>query len=244
MIKTLAATLGLLTAAVGIVFAVDPALRPDPRTRQAASLQAVALDQGITVWGFARRIGYTGALQFPNACAPGSVAYVQENIEGFKDRHTVLRYVTYNATTGERVNTPQTYSTDKETALPLVSHAPSDQSVSLSWVEWPPAPGRYFVRFELFDGDVFLGLVDTRTFEVTTSRWKSVYFSCVTDHRLKHTPAELGLIERAVGSPPTGFDWNRWLPLVGVALGGGAIGFVVGRRRPPAAASESDSDAD
>lgn len=244
MIKTLAAILGLATAAVGIVFALDPALRPDPRTRQAATLQAVALDQGATIWDYARRLGYTGPLQFPNACAPGNVAYIQENIEGFKDRHTVLRWVTYDATTGVRLNTPGTHSTNQKTALSLQSGAPSDQSVSLSWVEWPlpDAQGTYYVRFELFDGDVFLGLVDTRRFTVTRDRWNAAYNRCRAAYASHQAPAEGGLVEGAIGLPSGGFDWTRWLPLAGVAVAAGAVGFVVGRRRPPATDSKSESE--
>jgi hypothetical protein len=234
MVKTVAAILGLLTAAVGIVFALDPSLRPDPRTTQAATLKAVALDEGATVWDYARRLGDTSPLRFPNACAPGSIVYVQENIEGFKSRHTQLRFVTYDATTGARLDDPGTHSTMQgENTLALASGAPSDQSVSLSWVEWPLHPqGRYFVRFELFEGDVFLGLADTHPFTVTAKQWHAALDRCLAAHALGHAPFEGGLVEGRVGAAAGGFAWGRWLPLAGIAAFACALGVLIGRRRP------------
>jgi hypothetical protein len=232
MVKTLAAILGLMTAVVGIAFALDPALRPDPRTRQAASLQAVAVDKG-TVWDYARRLGDNSPLAFPDACAPGNIVYIQENIEGFKSRHTVLRFVTYDAATGARIDDPGTHSTMQgENTLALASGAPSDQSVSLSWVEWPLHPhGRYFVRFELFDGDVFLGLANTRPFTVTAKQRRAALDSCLAAHASGHAPAEGGLVEGRIGSAAGGFDWGRWLPLAGIAVFACALGVLIGRRR-------------
>jgi hypothetical protein len=239
-VKNAAAVLGLATAAVGILFALDPSLRPDPRTRVAAALEAPALDNGVTTWAYLRRLGYGGAWA-KNDCAPGTVTYVQESIEGFKDRHTILHYVTYDAATGRRPRGTYQRYTNSEFAhpLPISSGAPSDQSVSVSWVQWPYLDGRFFIRFELFHGSTFLALVDTKPFAVTRKRWGQIYASCLAARSRHQLVEAAGPPEGSLGGGSGGSGLTRWAIAAALLGATGVAGFALGRRlrRPPAEAA-------
>ena len=61
------ALFGFATAAVSFVFLVDPALRPDPRENQIASISTAAVDRGITLRGYAERVGEQNSAQLRNS---------------------------------------------------------------------------------------------------------------------------------------------------------------------------------
>ena len=86
------ALFGFATAAVSFVFLVDPALRPDPRENQIASISTAAVDRGITLRGYAERVGEQNSAQLRKyglaACIPGNVVYLRQSLLGFKNRQT------------------------------------------------------------------------------------------------------------------------------------------------------------
>jgi hypothetical protein len=222
------AGLGVLTAVISFVFLVDPSLRPDPRDTQAATLETVAFDQGISLRGYAERVGQGDSQQVKsfgrNACAPGNVVYLTESLQGFKSRHTTLRFLTLNAVTHERVQGEPASVSGGRPALEITSEVPSDQSVSLQWVQWPSNPGKYLIRFELFHGHSLLAIADTPRFTVTNSGYYKLFNQC-EQLRMKRKPSEgAGFAEASIGGGGGGFDTARALFWVAVA---GAIGLLV-----------------
>jgi hypothetical protein len=225
-ISAVYAAFGFLTAAVGFVFLVDPALRPDPRERQEASLAAVAVDQGITFRGYAERVGEASAPQAQDegACVPGSVVYLQISLVGFKDRETRLRELTFDANTDKRVNGLVNRFGQ---ALRIRSDVPSDQSVSPQWVQWPFANGSYFIRFELSRGDNLLAVADTETFKVNTTTFTKRLNKCNEQRNNQQHSEGPGFQEASLSTDGGGFDTARWL-IYAFALGAaGVIGAGV-----------------
>jgi hypothetical protein len=219
------AGLGVLTAVISFVFLVDPSLRPDPRDTQAATLQSVAFDQGISLRGYAERVGQGDSKQVTAygqaACVPGNIVYLTESLQGFKSRHTTLRFLTLNALTHQRLRGAPTSVSGGGPVLEITSEVPSDQSVSLQWVQWPSNPGKYLIRFELFHGHSLLAIADTPPFTVTTSRYYKLFNRCEQLRRKRQPSEGAGFAEASIGGGGGGFDTARalfWIAVVG-ALG-------------------------
>jgi hypothetical protein len=219
------AAFGFLTAVVGFAFLVDPALRPDPRERQEASLAAVAVDQGITFRGYAERIGAARAPQAldEGACVPGSVVYLRISLAGFKDRETRVRYLTFDANTHKRVDDPINRFGQ---ALRIRSDVPSDQSVSPQWVQWPfgNGSGSYFLRFELSRGNNLLAVADTDPFKVSTTKYVKLFNQCLDERKKKHHSEGPGFQEASLTTGGGGFDTARWLTYAFAVGAAGVIG--------------------
>jgi len=220
-ISAVYAAFGFLTAVVGFVFLVDPALRPDPRDRQEASLAAVAVDPGITFRGYAERIGAASDPQAldEGACVPGSVVYLQISLVGFKDRETRLRYLTFDATTHKRVNGLVNRFGQ---ALRIRSDVPSDQSVSPQWAQWPLGNGKYFLRFELSHGKSLLAVADTKPFKVSTTKFVKLFNKCKAQRRNHLLSEGPGFQEASLTTGGGGFDTARWL-IYAFALGAAGV---------------------
>jgi hypothetical protein len=187
------ALLALVTAAVGIAFALDPSLRPDPRTRISGAVKVLAVEPGVTVESWLRRTSsthqqflsssraYLAANKGPSS-APlsraqansllgihGTILYVQTTIEGFKRRKLRLRWSVYQKRNGERV--PDKDLSDIGTDSVNVN-APTDRSVQVVWLQPVAIPGRassVFVRFELVtnDGAFTLAIADSPPIDAT-----------------------------------------------------------------------------
>ena len=222
-ISAVYAAFGFLTAIVGFAFLVDPALRPDPRDRQEATVTAAAVDQGITFRDYAERVGAsrTPQAQQKGACAPGNVVYLQISLVGFKDRETRLRHLTFDANTHKPVS-GLANSTSGE-PVRIRSDVPSDQSVSPQWAQWPFANGSYFLRFELSRGNNLLAVADTDTFKVSTTKFVKLFNTC-NQQRIHHPhPSEgRGLQEASLTTGGSGFDTAQWL-IYAFALGAAGV---------------------
>jgi hypothetical protein len=235
------ALFGFVTAVVSFVFIVDPALRPDPRENQIASMSAVAFDQGITFRGYAARVGPRAnplleSAADNSACNPGNVVYLDEHLQGFKNRDATLKYLTLSAKTDQRVRAYGAPAVSGGVASRLTGDVTSDEGVSMQWVQWPKDPGTYFVRFELFSGGNLLTLADTPKFVVTKQRASDIENRCVIQ-MLQKTPSEgPGYSEASFGGGG-GIDVGQWLLYVTLFIVGGLVtalvihGVILLRRR-------------
>jgi hypothetical protein len=172
------ALLALATGGVGLVYTFWPGLRPDPRVVQAATLRIVAKEDGVSVGEYAhRRKRSTKGLSRAEACIPGNVFYVEEHLEGFKGRSTTLVRNLYDASTRHRIR-GALRSVNGGVVEPIRSSRPTNQQVSLAWSQWPYRNGSFFVRFELYRGGTLLGVVDTKAFSITKSRYTTFFGQC------------------------------------------------------------------
>jgi hypothetical protein len=222
-ISTVYAGFGFLTAVIGFVFLVDPALRPDPRENQAATLEAVAVDKGISFRGYAERVGEGRSEKVVNAgraaCLPGNVVYLKIGLVGFKGRQTRMRNLTFSAATRERVRGVINIPGE---ALRISGDVPSDQSVSLQWVQWPFLNGSFFVRFELSSGKNLLAVADTKPFKVTQHRYHKLLDRCEQQRMHGRHSEGPGFREASLKTGGDGFDTARWL-LYAFALGAAGL---------------------
>ena len=223
------AIFGLITAIISFVFLVDPALRPDPRTSQSASLSIVGFDQGVSLREFAGRLGQgnSDVATAPEACYPGNVAYLQVNLQGFKSRRTAIGFFTYDARTHKRVRGVQGTVSGGNPNVELTGEVTSDQSVSLQWVQWPKNKGHYFIRFEVFSGGSLLAVADSKDFQVTAEQYRKLFVECNAErNRNGDKPVKPpSLAEGTIGGGG-GTDWTQVLTYV--ALGSAAALALVG----------------
>lgn len=222
---------GFLTALFGFIFLVDPALRPDPRQDQVASLSVSALDEGITFKGYAVRFGPRAdelVRKVKNrGCLPGNVVYLDEQLQGFKHRDVTVKFLTMDANTHRRVFVGED---DKAisggTASKDTGQVTTDEGVSMQWVQWPPTDGRYFVRFEAFSGGNLLALVDTKPFKVTTARANTLTARCIEEKLLHQSADGPGFDEASFGGGG-GVDWGQVLLYAGLGILGLLLGALL-----------------
>ena len=228
---TIYAAFGFVAAIISFVFLVDPALRPDPRETQAATLRSVAFDPGISLRGYAERVGQGQSASLrqegPAACVPGNVVYLQEDLQGFKNRRTALRFLTLDAVTHRRLRGVADSVSGGTPALEIMSEAPSDQSVSLQWVQWPHATGSYIERFELFHGENLLAVADTPVFRVNAARYLSLFQECYADLKAGRRSEGQGFAEASLGGGGGGFDATQWLVYVALVAVAGLVGALL-----------------
>jgi hypothetical protein len=231
------ALFGFATAAVSFVFLVDPALRPDPRENQIASISTAAVDRGITLRGYAERVGEQNSAQLRKyglaACIPGNVVYLRQSLLGFKNRQTTLNYLIMDEATHTRLYLPPGQS-GSGVAASLTGEVTSDQGVSLYWIQWPYHYGTYFIRFELVAGKQLLAIADTDPFTVTISRYTTIVDQCKLDiHNHHASEGQLNVSEASL-APAGGTDTGQVLldvflallfVLVGVVLYDGIVWF-------------------
>jgi hypothetical protein len=226
------AAFGFVTAVVSFVFLVDPALRPDPRETQIATLQGVAFDEGISFRGYAERVGQGNspevAADGAAACVPGNIVYLSESLQGFKNRPTTLRFLTLNAVTHQRIRGAPDSVSGGGPALDISGEVPSDQSVSLQWVQWPSNPGSYIVRFELFRGQSLLAVADTPKFVVTNERYAGLFRKCEAQRQSGKLSEGGGYAEASIGgSSGGGFDLAQALLYLALACAAGLVGTLI-----------------
>jgi hypothetical protein len=214
---TVYAAFGFLTALVSFVFLVNPAWRPDPRDRQIADLTTPAVDVGIPFGAYIERVGDVNRMRDKKAlCIPGNVVYIKVSLQGFKHRDTTLRWVTMNAVTNRRV--------ESRGEVLLRGQAPSDQGVSLVWVQWPLRHDvrKYVIRFLLRSDDDLLAVADTPEFRVTQDRYVRLYNRCLDDVETGKPLEGDGPLEASLGGGG-GFDVGRWLLFAAVAVTAGLL---------------------
>lgn len=173
---TLVTLVGALLAAVisgtSLTFELAPSLKPDPKEKVGADLAVLALDKNVNYSDYNLRPGrHIDADARPDH--PGNVFYLRALIEGFKRESVRLKWFTYEPN-GERRPGSRTEASEQSLFEP---DAPINTQVAQIWVrepgrfdqyeEWDSDDGDgYFVRFELYSGDVLLAFKDSPRFDV------------------------------------------------------------------------------
>jgi hypothetical protein len=189
-VAAVSSLISLAAGALGLVFVVRPNWRPDPGERQVARATVVDVDRGVSIADYVGRIGrdvpkvmgdyvgYGGGVPRITHCLPGDVYYIQQNLEGFKDRSTSIVKYTYDGKTGRRLRGAFQTVSGGAPILDVKHSRTIDQSVVPVWVQWPFRNGRFFVRFEIFHKKAFLTLVDAPPFSMSQERYRDVVQGC------------------------------------------------------------------
>ena len=123
-------------------------------------IENVAHDLNVPFGGFLARTG-----QQPPAGADltevGNVYYIRASTEGFKRETVRLKWFTYKTDNNSRL--PGQSASVKAERL-FKPQAPIDSQIAQVWVSTPSKEGSFFVRFELYSGDVLLAFVDSMPF--------------------------------------------------------------------------------
>jgi hypothetical protein len=160
--------ISIVVAGTGLVWAVHPAWKPDPGEKQLAQASIVAIEKGVSSGDFAKRAGRT--IKNPiEACLPGNVYYLQENLQGFKDRATSIVLLAYDKHGHQLQGAyPIVGGASRHPLRFVIKHSRTeDQSVVPVWWQWPYRTGKFFVRFELWRKQSLLALVDSPWVPVT-----------------------------------------------------------------------------
>ena len=176
-VTALVALVGALLAAsisgTSLTFALVPGLKPDPKEKVGAKLEVLALDPNVPYSEYSQRPGRPIDVgDEPRPDRPGNVFYLRAQIEGFKRESVDLVWFTYYWTNRKRFGGKK---------LPERSifepDAPINTQVAQIWVrepgsfdgpypeDWKSDGGEYFVRFELYSGNVLLAFKDSSKFE-------------------------------------------------------------------------------
>jgi hypothetical protein len=160
-----ATLIGVLVAAflsgANLIFEVWPHLRPDPKARVGAELAVLELEENVTRRNSRDRRG-DGGIVASNPADQGNLFYLRARIEGFKRESLQMKWFTYNSN-GRRRPGPRSSASEEEIFEP---EAPINTQIAQVWVKAPQVAGRYYVRFELYSGEVLLALVDSARFSI------------------------------------------------------------------------------
>lgn len=161
LVTLVGAILAASISGANLVFELWPGLKPDPKEKVGGKVENLAHDINVPLGGFLARNG-----QQPPAGADlkevGNVFYIRANTEGFKRETVRLKWFTYDAYNNMRL--PGLRASAKAERL-FKPQAPIDSQIAQVWVSTPSTPGNYFVRFELYSGDVLLAFVDSKPYE-------------------------------------------------------------------------------
>ena len=169
-VTLIGAMLAALISGTNLTFELWPGLKPDPKEKIGAGLAVLRLDKNVTYGEYRKRVPRRetrGSI----AEHPGNVFYLRAQIEGFKRETLHLKWFTYDDS-GERHANPGSGRSEESIFEP---GAPINTQVAQVWVKepghfaeglWEPDNGEYFVRFELYSGDILLALKDSPRFSV------------------------------------------------------------------------------
>ena len=169
-VTLIGALLAALISGTNLTFELWPGLKPDPKEKVGASLAVLRLDKNVDYGDYRKRVPRR-ATRAPIAEHPGNVFYLRAQIEGFKRETVHLKWFTYDPN-GERRSDRGGGRSEESVFQP---DAPINTQVAQVWVRepgqfldglWESDPGEYFVRFELYSGDVLLALIDAPRFRV------------------------------------------------------------------------------
>ncbi len=181
----LTGALALIGTVAGLIFTLDPSLKPDPLDRIGAEISVVAVDANVTIGAWAPQAYpktykkvYQQTFDTTNPTPDklgvlGDMIYVNTQVDGYKHRAVTLSWAVYSAApdggslpNGGRIDIFKEIPAPK--ILPLPIDSPSRSSIQLLFVpaigQLPDAP-KTFVRIELSDpadGQV-LAVTDTPT---------------------------------------------------------------------------------
>jgi hypothetical protein len=162
--------LAALISGTTLTFELWPGLKPDPKEVVGATLAVLRLDKNVKYGDYRERVPRRDT-RAPIAKHPGNVFYLRAQIEGFKRETLHLKWFTYDPN-GHRRADPGGGRSEESVFEP---GAPINTQVAQVWVRepgqfvdglWEPDPGEYFVRFELYSGDVLLALEDSPRFRI------------------------------------------------------------------------------
>jgi hypothetical protein len=173
LVTLVGALLAASISGTSLTFALVPGLKPDPKEKVGAELAVLALDSNVDYSDYIERPGrHIDVEARPLSYHPGNIFYLRAHIEGFKRESVRLKWFTYNPN-GER--RPGGRKATEESIFE--PDAPINTQVAQIWVrepgsfdpygEWESDDGEnYFIRFELYSGDVLLAFKDSPTFDV------------------------------------------------------------------------------
>jgi hypothetical protein len=161
LVTLIGAILAASISGANLVFELWPGLKPDPKEKIGAEVATLALDINVPYGGFLGRSGQQPPVD-ADLKEVGNVFYVRAAIEGFKRETVRLKWFTYNADNNTRE--PGLRASVKAERL-FKPHAPIDTQIAQVWVPTPSEAGNFFVRFELYSGDVLLAFVDSKPYE-------------------------------------------------------------------------------
>jgi hypothetical protein len=165
-ITLIGAVLAAVISATTLVFNLWPGLKPDPKEKVGADLSTVAFDQNVTLGQYLKREGVPAKLEPGEKPGDmGNVFYVKAQIEGFKRSSLHLAWFTYNADNRYRCLEPKLRSSAPAEVI-FNPEAPINTQVAEVWVPTPDLTGNFFVRFQLYTGQVLLNFTDSHTYRV------------------------------------------------------------------------------
>jgi hypothetical protein len=173
VVTLIGALLAAAISATALTFDLAPSLKPDPKEKVGADLAVLAIDKNVSYEEYGGRPGRHIVAVGAEPDHPGNVFYLRAQIEGFKRESVRLKWFIYEPN-GER--RPGSKKEASEQTL-FEPEAPINTQVAQIWVrepgrfdryhEWDSDDGKgYFVRFELYSGDVLLGFQDSPRFNV------------------------------------------------------------------------------
>ncbi len=156
--KGLAGLVAFITGAVTLAFTLSPALKPDPGNAVNAKLDVLAIEPATYRQWVARLGDTSGTDDDPELLdSRGFIVYLQVEVAGRKRKD--LRLVQSRYLTGpDRRYKPQVPAQEAAT---FRSETPSDRWVALLFANPPPAKGKFFERYELYDHHTLLSFADT-----------------------------------------------------------------------------------
>lgn len=158
----LTAMIALLAAAVGLLFTLVPALKPDPRERVGAGVEIFAVEPGVRTDDWLReafpndvgaateRVLGTREPTPSELAVEGTVVYVRAEVDGYKHRAITIRARLYEARTQRRVPTEFAASYKESSRVEIDS--PNRRSVHLLFLpDLRAEPTAEFLRVTLID---------------------------------------------------------------------------------------------
>lgn len=172
LVTVVGALLAASISGTSLTFALVPGLKPDPKERVGAELEVLALDRNVYYSQYKKRPGRQIDVEArPRDDHPGNVFYVRARIEGFKRESVRLQWFTYNHQNGVRKSGRVKEAREESIFEP---DAPINKQVAQIWVrepgsfdqeDWDSETGEWFIRFELYSGNVLLAFGDSSKFD-------------------------------------------------------------------------------
>jgi hypothetical protein len=158
----LTAAIALVAAAIGLLFQLVPALKPDPRERVGASVEIFSVEPGVRLgdWieeAFPKNVADTKERVLgtrkpdPSELAVrGTVVYVRAEVDGYKHRAIGVRARLYDVRSQRRVAAGFPARYDESSRVEI--DAPNRRSVQLLFLpDLRAQPEQTFLRVELQD---------------------------------------------------------------------------------------------
>jgi hypothetical protein len=171
----LTATIALIAGAVGLLFALVPSLKPDPRENVGAAIEVFAVEPHVSLREWAQEASpkdvkgaYERQAGVRNPAPdqldyPGTIIYVRVEVDGYKHRTVALRGSLYRTRTQQRVDVFGSRDTLRSTVSIDSPSRRSVQLIRLPDISQDTDP--QFVRVELVDSDsgTILAVADSPT---------------------------------------------------------------------------------